>query len=225
MYRASAGDCGACSLKSRCTQAPRRGFARHLYEEALNRIQQRVTPEVMRLRRCTVEHSFAMIKYRIFGHLRLLMRGLSGARVEIGLATMAYNLKRIANVLGATKLPLLCKTREGYQNLCRLITRFKIRETMERHAAGLEVVTKLSSGDGMAPHDSIPAQGAMNYALILEQKLRSHLSARDSLLRRGCRANTFPNLPVPNSRALSTSFSASDAPSRKLNALAAWSST
>ena len=32
------------------------------------------------------------------------MRGLSGARVEIGIVTMAYNLKHIANVLGATKL-------------------------------------------------------------------------------------------------------------------------
>jgi hypothetical protein len=32
------------------------------------------------------------------------MRGLSGAKIEIGLATMAYNLKRITNVLGATKL-------------------------------------------------------------------------------------------------------------------------
>jgi hypothetical protein len=58
----------------------------------------------MRLRRCTVEYPFATIKYRISGHPRLLMRGLSGARVEIGLATMAYNLKRITNVLGATKL-------------------------------------------------------------------------------------------------------------------------
>jgi len=58
-----------------------------------------------------------------------------------------------------TGLPLLCETRGGYQNLCRLITRFKMRETkkqegaaifddLERHAAGLEVVTKLSSGDG-----------------------------------------------------------------------------
>lgn len=99
MYRAS-----ACSLKSRCTQAPRRGFARHLYEDALNRMQERLTPEAMRLRRCTVEHPFATIKYRIFGHLRLLMRGLPGAKVEIGLTTMAYNLKRITNVLGATKL-------------------------------------------------------------------------------------------------------------------------
>ena len=37
MYKASSVDCGACSLKSRCTQAPRLGFARHLYEDALNR--------------------------------------------------------------------------------------------------------------------------------------------------------------------------------------------
>ncbi|HEY4046409.1 MAG TPA: hypothetical protein VGM27_06035 [Acidobacteriaceae bacterium] len=29
---------------------------------------------------------------------------VSGARSEIGIATMAYNLKRITNVLGATKL-------------------------------------------------------------------------------------------------------------------------
>ena len=104
MYKASTGDCGTCSLKSRCTQAPRRGLARHLYEEALNRMQMRVTPEAMRLRRSTVEHPFATMKYRIFGHPRLLMRGLSGAKVEIGLATMAYNLKRITKVLGGTKL-------------------------------------------------------------------------------------------------------------------------
>jgi hypothetical protein len=79
-------------------------LARHLFEDALNRMQERVTPEAMRLRRCTVEHPFATIKYRIFGHPRLLMRGLTGARAEIGIATMAYNLKRIANVLGAVKL-------------------------------------------------------------------------------------------------------------------------
>jgi transposase len=104
MYKASTADCGTCSLKSRCTQAPRRGLARHLYEEALNRMQERMTSKAMRLRRCTVEHPFATIKYRIFGHPRLLMRGLSVVKAEIGLATMAYNLKRITNLLGAAKL-------------------------------------------------------------------------------------------------------------------------
>ena len=104
MYKASSADCASCSLKSRCTQAPRRGLARHLYEDALNRMQERLTPGAMRLRRCTVEHPFATIKYRIFGHPRFLMRGLSGAQVEISIATMAYNLKRVTNVLSAAKL-------------------------------------------------------------------------------------------------------------------------
>jgi transposase len=104
MYKASSSDCGACPLKSRCTLAPRRGLARHLYEDALVRMEQRITPVAMKLRRRTVEHPFATIKYRIFGHPRLLVRGLSGARSEIGIATMAYNLKRITNVIGATKL-------------------------------------------------------------------------------------------------------------------------
>jgi transposase len=59
----------------------------------------------MKLRRCTVEHSFATINYRIFGHPRLLMRELSSVRVEIGLVTNAYSVKRLTDVHGATKLP------------------------------------------------------------------------------------------------------------------------
>jgi hypothetical protein len=41
-----------------------------------------------------------MIMYRIFGHPRLLMRGLSGAKVEIGIATKAYNPMRMARNAG-----------------------------------------------------------------------------------------------------------------------------
>jgi hypothetical protein len=67
-------------------------------------MQPRVTPALMRLRRSTAEHPFATVKYRIFGHPRLLLRGRNEARVEIGLAVMAYNLKRMMNVLGAIKL-------------------------------------------------------------------------------------------------------------------------
>jgi error-prone DNA polymerase len=33
------------------------------------------------------------------------------------------------------RLPLLCETREGYQNLCQLITRFKIRETTKQEGS------------------------------------------------------------------------------------------
>jgi hypothetical protein len=51
-----------------------------------------------------VEHPFGTLKYLIFGHPRLLLRGLSGARTEIDIATMVYNLKRMVNLLGAGRL-------------------------------------------------------------------------------------------------------------------------
>ena len=35
------------------------------------------------------------------------------------------------------RLPLLCETREGYQNLCQLITRFKMRETTKQEGAAM----------------------------------------------------------------------------------------
>jgi transposase len=96
--------CGACALKARCTNGKQRFVSRHLHDEALQRMQQRATPEMMRLRRSTVEHPFASLKYRIFGHPRFLLRGLAGAQTEISLATMVYNLKRMSNVLGGKQL-------------------------------------------------------------------------------------------------------------------------
>jgi len=75
-----------------------------MFEEALTRMNERATAATMRLRRSVVEHPFATIKYRIFGHPRLLLRGRVGAHTELSLAVMAYNLKRMANVLGNAKL-------------------------------------------------------------------------------------------------------------------------
>jgi len=103
-YAASPEACAACPLKANCTIGPRRFVQRHLHDGALQRMQQRATPEAMRLRRSTVEHPFATLKYRIFGHPRFLLRGRGGAQTEISLATIAYNLKRMMNVLGGQKL-------------------------------------------------------------------------------------------------------------------------
>lgn len=96
--------CGSCPLKARCTLGPRRYVSRNLHEDALQRMQQRTTAEVMRLRGSTVEHPFATIKYRIFGNPRFLLRGLAGAQTEISLATMVYNLKRMLNIMGGIQL-------------------------------------------------------------------------------------------------------------------------
>ncbi len=103
-YAAPAEICGACVLKTHCTKAKQRFVSRHLHEAALQRMQQRTTVEMMRLRRSTVEHPFAALKYRIFGHPRFLLRGLAGAQSEISLATMVYNLKRMLNIVGGTRL-------------------------------------------------------------------------------------------------------------------------
>ena len=105
-YTAQAETCGACALKSRCTPSPQRFVHLHLHDAALERMHQRATSAAMRLRRSTVEHPFATLKYRIFGNPRFLLRGLGGAQTEISLGTMVYNLKRMIKVLGANKLAL-----------------------------------------------------------------------------------------------------------------------
>lgn len=104
IYAADKTACSACVLKSQCTQAAQRFVTRHFDEDALQRMNQRATPQAMRIRRCTVEHPFGTLKYRIFGHPRFLMRGIRGAQAEFSIAVMAYNLKRMINILGASLL-------------------------------------------------------------------------------------------------------------------------
>lgn len=104
VYTADAQVCGACPLKQRCTTKSRRCVTRHLHEDTLQRMNRRATPQLMRLRRCTVERPFALLKWVILGYPRFLLRGLAGAQVETSLATMAYNLKTMMRVAGTHKL-------------------------------------------------------------------------------------------------------------------------
>ena len=104
VYAAAPEVCGACALKARCTTSKQRFLTRHLHDAVLERMRQRATPAMMRLRRSTAEHPFASLKYHIFGDGRFLLRGLKGAQTEISLATMAYNLKRMMKVLGGSPL-------------------------------------------------------------------------------------------------------------------------
>jgi transposase len=104
VYAAPLEVCSACPLKPRCTVGKRRLLKKHLQDGVLDRMQQRATAEAMRLRRSIAEHPFAALKYQIFGHPRFLLRGVKGAQTEIGLGVMAYNLKRMINVLGGSLL-------------------------------------------------------------------------------------------------------------------------
>lgn len=99
-YGATRADCRDCVLRSQCTDAKRRTVFRNLHDAALKRMHQRATPPIMRLRGSTVELPFAVLKYRIFGHPRFVLRGRIGALTEITLGAMAYNLKRMLKVMG-----------------------------------------------------------------------------------------------------------------------------
>jgi transposase len=103
VYVAKAKDCGQCSRKPQCTNAAQRSVTKHLHEDAIEANARRVQahPEMMRLRRQTVEHPFGTIKDHILRGARLLVRGLLPARGETSLAVIAYNLKRVFNMKGS----------------------------------------------------------------------------------------------------------------------------
>ena len=90
-------NCSGCALKPRCTTAERRTVKRHLDDDALNRMDARATPEMMRARRCAVEHPFGTIKRMTAGG-RFLTRGLKGTRTEMALSVLAYNILRAINI-------------------------------------------------------------------------------------------------------------------------------
>lgn len=103
IYAAAENACGACPLKPRCTTGRQRHVQRHWDDDILQHMNARATPELMRLRRCTVERPFAELKDRLFGR-RFLLRGLAGAACEMALGVMAFNLKRLISLLGAAAL-------------------------------------------------------------------------------------------------------------------------
>lgn len=97
--------CSECPLQSGCTKADKRWITRHFFEEALERSASRVreNPELMRRRSALVERPFAHLK-QIMGFRRFQCWGKEGAKAEIGLGVLAYNLNRMINELGVQKL-------------------------------------------------------------------------------------------------------------------------
>ena len=59
-------------------------------------------PEAMTPRRCTVEHVFGTLKYWM-GSTHFLTRRMVNVGTEMSLHVLAYNLKRVINILGIAK--------------------------------------------------------------------------------------------------------------------------
>ena len=97
--------CPRCAIKSRCTTSPYRRVARWEHEAVLEVLEARLDkePERMRVRRQTVEHPFGTLKAWM-GHTHFQMKTLKHVSTEMSLHVLAYNLKRVMNILGIKPL-------------------------------------------------------------------------------------------------------------------------
>lgn len=93
--------CRNCTLKDQCTTGKERRITRWEHEYVLEAVQQRLDehPERMRLRRETVEHPFGTIKSWM-GATHFQMKTLKRVGTEMALHVLAYNLKRVINIMG-----------------------------------------------------------------------------------------------------------------------------
>jgi transposase len=97
--------CDDCKIRARCTGGKFRTVSRLENEVVLDRMQARLVkrPGVLDLRRETVEHPFGTIKQWMYQGA-FLMRGLEKVRAEFSLTALAYNLRRVLNLVGFTEL-------------------------------------------------------------------------------------------------------------------------
>jgi hypothetical protein len=97
--------CPRCPLKAQCTPSDYRRITRWEHEAVLEAMQLRLDrqPEMMRVRRQTVEHPFGTIKYWM-GWTHFLTKTLARVRTEMSLHVLAYNLKRVMRILGVAEM-------------------------------------------------------------------------------------------------------------------------
>jgi transposase len=103
-YQASG--CNQCALKPQCTRnKANRRITREANEGLMEAMAARMKaqPGKFKLRKTLAEHPFGTIK-RWFGYTHFLLKGLEKVRCEWSLTTLAYNLKRVLNLVSFEKL-------------------------------------------------------------------------------------------------------------------------
>jgi transposase len=105
MHRYWSSNCGGCALKGQCTPGTERRVTRWEHEEVLEQVQARLDhfPEAMRIRRSTVEHPFGTIK-QWMGASHFLTKTLKRVSTEMSLHVLAYNMKRVMNIVTMASL-------------------------------------------------------------------------------------------------------------------------
>jgi transposase len=104
--------CAECPLRDRCTSSkqPRR-IKRWEHEAVLDAMQDRLdrTPDAMRIRKATVEHTFGTLKAWM-GATHFKTRTLERVKTEMSLQVLAYNLKRVIAIMGSEPLMQAMRT-------------------------------------------------------------------------------------------------------------------
>jgi transposase len=105
IHRYWSSACGRCAIKAQCTTGKHRRVSRWEHEAVVEAVQARLDrePERMRVRRETAEHPFGTIKSWM-GSTHFLTRRLPSVSTEMSLHVLAYNLKRMMNLVGAKPL-------------------------------------------------------------------------------------------------------------------------
>ena len=105
LHRYWSTNCQTCALKTQCTTGKERRVIRWEHEALLETMQERLDrdPEIMRMRRQTVEHPYGTLKAWM-GSTHFLTRTLNRVSTEMSLHVLAYNLKRVMNILGVKPL-------------------------------------------------------------------------------------------------------------------------
>jgi transposase len=97
--------CPTCPIKARCTTGRERRIKRWEHEDVIDAMQRRLDqrPDAMRVRRRTAEHPFGSIKTWM-GATHFLTRTLRRVGAEMSLQILAYNMKRVIAIKGASEL-------------------------------------------------------------------------------------------------------------------------
>jgi hypothetical protein len=97
--------CPRCPLKDKCTTSDYRRIGRWEHEAVLDAMQRRLDrkPKAMTLRRRTIEHVFGTLKHWM-GSTHFLTRRLEHVGTEMSLHVLAYNFKRLIQILGMEKM-------------------------------------------------------------------------------------------------------------------------
>lgn len=101
--------CRGCPVRSRCTiNKNGRHIHRTQHHELIEQLRARLSqdPDKLKERQCLSEHPFGTIKHG-WHQGYFLLRGLQKVRTEINLSVLAYNIRRVVNIVG---VPTLLRT-------------------------------------------------------------------------------------------------------------------